>query len=182
MYYEGAWMRHKAHGPGMVAVSGQTLYFYRYPNGRMESDPLVVEPEMLQIWWPRSGSYNTPGGAIYIARKAVRSMRKSAHAGEHYVIRWGKERMPRGSNVMLALRAGHSLVDLDFALRAIKEKMTKSVAVTRDIILAKTPDGLAVVFRGIKVGMLEDEDFVPDHPRSPIALRVTQKMQEESIL
>jgi len=183
MYYEGSWMRHRSYGPGMVSVQGDELYFYRYPNDQMEARPIRVGPRDLMCWWPRSGSYNTPGGAVYIARKATRSMRKSAHAGEHYTIKWGKEYLGRAStNVMLQLRRGHSLVELDFALRAIKEKVTRSVAITQDVILANTPDGLAVVFRGIKVGMLEDENFIPDHERSPIARRAMQKLQEEGMI
>lgn len=183
MYYEGSWMRHRSYGPGLVSVSGDELYFYRYPNDTLEAEPTRVNPRDLVCWWPRSGAYNTPGGAVYIARKATRSMRKSAHAGEHYMIKWGNACMRgTGYKLMLQLRRGHSLVELDFALRAIKEKVTRSVAITQDIILASTPDGLVVVFRGIKVGMLEDGDFIPDFERSPIARRAMHKLVEEGVI
>lgn len=183
MYYDGAWMKHKRHGPGCVMVSGNDLMFYRYPNDQPEPEPKVVLPRDLECWWPRSGAYNTPGGAIYISRKSTRSMRKSAHPHEHYVIKWGHEATALNSvNLMIQLRKGHSFVELEFALKAIKEEMTKSVAITRDIILAASHDGIAVVFRGIKAGILEDGDFTPDYDEAPLARRVMSKLIEEGII
>jgi len=112
MYYDGSWMNHRRYGPGQVSVQDTDMFFYRYPDDKVDSNPTRVDPADLLCWWPRSGAYNTPGGAVYIARKATRSMRKSAHAGEHYVVRWGKVFMRSTSTtLMLQLRKGHSLVE-----------------------------------------------------------------------
>jgi len=56
------------------------------------------------------------------------------------------------------------------------------VAITRDIILSETQDGVAVIFRGIKAGMLEDGEFIADHERSPLGKRVLYKLVEEGVI
>lgn len=148
LYYDQSWMHHVTLGPGLVRVIGSQLYFYRFPNDLMEAEAARVRATDLSCWWPRSGSFNTPQGAVYISRKTTRSMRKSANATEHYKVKWGYQYyQPSHIDLMLQLRRGPSLVDVDFARKAIESGMAGSVAITPDIILSKTASKtLSVVF------------------------------------
>jgi hypothetical protein len=187
LYYDQSWMYHTTLGPGLVRVHGAGLYFYRFPDDVIEPEATKVRATDLGCWWPRSGAFNTSMGAVYIARKTTRSMRKSAHPSEHYKVRWGQAYAFKSSthNLMLLLRRGPSLVDSDFARKAIRTGMTNSVAVTPDVILAKTsvPEELSVIFRGIPVGILtEDEDFEPSFARDALSRRVKEKLEQEHII
>jgi len=185
LYYDQSWMRHSNLGPGKVRVSGGSLYFYQFPNDEPETEGVLVRPTHLSCWWPRSGAYNFPGYAVYIARKSTRSMRKSANPHEHYTVKWsGGEYYDDGSNnkLMLLLRKGPSLVDKDFAMKVLDEGMATSIAVAHDIILAKEKAGLSVVFKGIQIGTLKDDNFVPDFDRAALVRRATDRLMQEGLL
>jgi hypothetical protein len=185
LYYDGSWMSHEKYGPGQVVVSGgmQTLYFYRYRNDVPEAAPKEVKAESLHYWWPRAGALNTPMGAIYVTRTATRSMRKSAH-GEHFKVTWsGPQYYADKTQLMLWIRRGPAFVDLDFALAALRNQMTTSVAVGRDLILSTTPgkDIYDVVFRGIVVGKLKSGVFMPYYKDAPLVARCMARLREEGI-
>jgi len=183
MYYNNAWMLHRAYGPVHVTVMDERLYCYRYPNDMMEGEPECIQAKDLECWWPRSGSYNTPSGAVYIARMCSRSMRKSAHPSEHYAVKWGTVGHYGMSNIMLQLRKGHAFVDVAFARRVMAESMAKSVAVAPDLILSNTAEGMLVVFKGIRSGiMATDTEFVPDFRDSALSRRVVSRLTEEGII
>lgn len=182
LYYDQAWMDHRLFGPGLVRVLNNRLFFYRFPDDEMEPEGLLVRGSDLQCWWPRSGSYNVPGGAIYIARRTTRSMRKSAHPVEHYKVKWGNP-IHSNNELMLQLRAGPAIVDADFAKKAIDKGMTNSAAVSTDVILTSHEDSsYGVVFRGINVGEIEDDIFIPDYPASPLARRAESRLIEDGII
>lgn len=181
MYYHNCWMEHTTLGIGMVAVSDNRLYFYNYQNGDSSVDPVKVNAQDLKCWWPRPGAYNTKAGsAVYISRKAIRTMRKSAVAGEHYVIKWG----PRLGNIdlMVALRAGPSRHSISYAAKVLKDGLVASVAVSRDLILAKDKfNNIVVIFRGLEAGEYRDGEFVPSFTGSPLAKRVMMKLTQEEL-
>lgn len=183
LYYDQAWMEHKIYGPGMVRVIGNSLYFYRFPDDQMEPEGISVRGTDLSCWWPRSGSYNAPGGAIYLARKTARSMRKSAHPSEHYIIKWGHADYG-AHRIMLQLRAGPAIVDADFAKKALEAEVTSSAAIAHDLILTKgsVDEQFGVVFRGIHTGAIEDDEFCASSPGSALSRRTELRLREENVI
>ena len=184
LYYDQSWMKHSQLGPGKVKVAGNSLYFFTFPNDVIEPEGKQVSPSDLSCWWPRSGAYNFPGSAVYVARKSTRSMRKSAHPTEHYVIKWGTSYDEVGPNtIMLHLRKGPSLVEADYAIRVLNDGLSTSVAVSHDIILSRTSsEALEVIFKGITVGTLEDGLFRPDYNRSALVRRAQDRLMQEGII
>jgi len=186
LYYDGSWMEHTTKGPGQVVVNGHELYFYTYPDDMPEAAPKKVTPKELHYWWPRPGSFNTPNGAVHVTRMATRSMRKSAH-GEHYNCSWvgaNYHNHPDKGQIMLWMRRGPNPVDVRFARQALAAGMTDSAAVASDLILATTPKAnmLSVVYRGIAVGKLKGDIFMPYYKTAPITRRCTQRLMEEGII
>ncbi|GAG31465.1 unnamed protein product, partial [marine sediment metagenome] len=95
MYYNGCWMEHATHGVGLVRVHDGVMYLDKENTGE---NSLRVKPSYLTCWWPRPGAFNCKNHAVYIARRAMRNMRKSAVANDHYFIKWGS---PYGKDVMM---------------------------------------------------------------------------------
>jgi hypothetical protein len=169
MYYNNCWMRHRRHGIGLIQIVGGMFYLYTFPDDVMESEPQRVNHEALECWWPRPGAYNTPQGAVYIARKSTRTMRKSATMGDHYYVSWGSKRGTNGYMPMLVMRRGADFVDIPFGLKVINDGLSNSVAVSRELIINRTPTKeLQVLFRGREVGVMQNGDFIPlvDSPMS----------------
>lgn len=184
LYYDGSWMRHQQLGPGQVVVSGTELYFYSYPNDVPEAAPRRCMAGELSYWWPNGGAINTPFGACFVTRTATRSMRKSAHA-EHYGVSWHGPNFPMDkTQLMLWLRRGPALIDVDFAMKAMDNQMTPSVAVAKDMIFAATPQkGMYdVVYRGVVIGKIKGRVFMPYYEDAPITRRCALRMREEGIL
>jgi hypothetical protein len=174
-------MWHEEYGAGLVMVEDNDLLFFRFPDDRCESNPETVDPGELSCWWPRSGSYNTPSGAVYISRKSTRSMRKSAHPSEHYRVVWGNSHGVLGmdNNLMVHLRKEKSTLPLELALDALNSDLTTSVAITRDVIIQyNKPNPPSVVYRGIAVGTLNKRnEFMPAHT-TPLTRRVLGQLRE----
>ena len=173
MYYDGVWMRHDKYGVGRIEVLGGDLYLKR----SVYSDPIQVRAEYLKCWWPRAGAFNCGNHAIYIARKAVRNMRKSAVAGDHYFVKWGTG---FGIDIMEKLRSGpncHSKVD---ATRLLEDGDMSSVAVTRDIIFTlceDNPEKFIVIFRGMEVGTWSEiSGYTPQFSGHPLTSRVLRQL------
>jgi hypothetical protein len=161
-------------------MAGVDMYFYIYPNDRREDNPVLVKHTDLVCWWPRPGAYNTPRGAVYIGRKAIRTMRKSALPNEHYNIRYGT--VGRVWEIMLILRKGPERQDLNFAVKVLNEELSPSVAITRDIILARGKFGeILVIFRGLYAGDYQNGEFISTFPGSPLAKLVRIKLAREGI-
>jgi len=182
MYYNGAWMLHRTHGPVQVSVVSSRLYCFTYPNGEKEVEPIKCLASDLECWWPRSGSYNTVNGACYIARMTSRSMRKSAHPNEHYRVQWGRSGQYGMPALMVQLREGPSLITPVFAREVLRKNLTNSVALTHDLILSKDGNDTTVVFKGLRVGILREDEFEADYASAPMARRVTQRLMEVGIL
>ena len=174
LYYDACWMRHKTHGIGMVRVINGDMYL-EYTKDR--SGPLQVQPKLLECWWPRPGAFNVGNGAVYIGRRALRNMHKSAVCGEHYFTKWG---MCSGVELMQLLRDGPNHVTVDEGLRLLATNKRKSVAVSRDVILTPTTtDGTetAVIFRGMEVGFLKNGVYEPAFSNSPLTGRVLRQLE-----
>ena len=108
MYYAGTWMKHAVHGPALVSVRAADLMV------NVHGEEVLVDPSDLECWWPRSGSYNTPLGALYISRKAARNMRKSASWSDHYVCTYG--RTERGIDGMKLMVRGPNYMSVEAAM------------------------------------------------------------------
>ena len=171
MYYNGCWMRHEKLGIGRVEVAGDLLLFY--PPGA--PDYVIAKPKELSTWWPRAGAFNYNGNAVYIARRNIRNMRKSAIGGDHYYVKWGK--CPN-SLVMQVLRDHDAYPSVHDAWALLRDGR-KAVAVTRDIIFSDYDDGECdVYFRGMEVGRMSQLcGFVPTFSASPWTRRVLHQLE-----
>lgn len=175
MYYSNTWMQHNKLGPGYITLDGRQFYWSRGGGAMQEIVP--VSSDDLECWWPRSGSYNTPYGAVYIARKAARNMRKSAAMGDHYQVMYGRT---SGDFIHLMID-GPAYVSIKEAQKAMQQKLTTSVAVARDIILAHLDNSVEVIFRGNPCGILRDTGFDAYVPDDPLSKRAYAKLMQEGI-
>lgn len=175
MYYDGCWLRHKNHGIGLIRVIDGEMHLYTNP--RTNKTPIKVQPKLLECWWPRAGAFNCGSRAIYVARRTLRNMRKSAISGDHYYVKWGDG---RGIPLMEILRDGPNHVSVSEGLRKI-ERGNQSVAVGRDIIIAQDDLGRSstnpVYFRGLEVGTLAYGDYIPLFSDSPFTERVRHQLE-----
>ncbi len=176
MYYDGCWMEHTKYGVGYIRVKDGGMYLDKEGRGR---DLVRVKPSFLSCWWPRPGAFNVKKKhAVYIARRAMRNMRKSAVANDHYFLKWG---MPYGRDVMLTLRDGPNPVEIREARRLLIAGTMLSVAISRDVILhpedEPTADVQTVVFRGMDAGRLVMGTFEPLFSASPLTGRVLRQLE-----
>jgi len=175
MYYDGCWMEHTKHGVGLVRVIDGTMYLDK-DNGMTEA--MRVKPSFLSCWWPRPGAFNCKDHAVYVARRAMRNMRKSAVANDHYFVKWGS---PYGKDVMMVLKEGQNHLPLREALAVLRSKKMTSVAISRDIIIEPedmpSRDVQSVVFRGIDAGRLNNGMFEPLFSNSPLTARVLRQLE-----
>lgn len=178
MYYDNCWMRHSTHGVGRVRIMDGDMYFETF--SKVPSDPKRVNPRYLSCWWPRPGAFNIDGGgaAVYIARRAMRNMRKSAVANDHYFVKWGS---PYLKDVMLTLRDGPNAVPLTEAQVMLKAGRAESVAVSRDIIIHPDNDEFndeyTIVFRGLESGRLVRGVYEPTFSASPLTGRILRQLE-----
>ena len=175
MYYDGCWMEHTKHGVGRVRVIDGTMYLDK-DNGL--TNAIRVKPAYLRCWWPRPGAFNCGNHAVYVARRAMRNMRKSAVAGDHYFVKWGS---PYGKDVMMTLREGANQLPLQEALELLRTKKMSSAAISRDIIIhpedKPTIDVQTVVFRGMNSGKLSGGIYEPLFSHSPLTGRVLRQLE-----
>ena len=175
MYYDGVWMKHTKHGVGQINVIGGDLHFRKSPG----CEPIIVKAKYLSCWWPRAGAFNCGDHAIYIARRAIRNMRKSAVAGDHYYVSWGS---PYGKDVMMMLKGGPNYISPDEADRILRAGNMQSVAVTRDIIFTQCeldPEKVSVIFKGMEMGTWSaNEGFIPLFSGSPFTPRILRQLEE----
>lgn len=176
MYYANTWMNHVEYGPGCIQVRDGQL---THSRGGPHDETRDVKPDDLECWWPRSGSYNTPYGAVYIARKAARNMRKSASYGDHYQLTYGRG---DGGDVLRLMIDGPDYLSVNEARKALRQKIAKSIAVTRDIILTQKDQGVVVVFRGMDTGVLSDDGFEPYIEADPLSKRTYVKLMAEGVI
>ena len=175
MYYANTWMKHVKYGPGLIYVEEGQLHHSRGgPDDKMRK----VRPDDLECWWPRSGSYNTPYGAVYIARRAARNMRKSASYGDHYQLTYGQG---DGGDCLRLMIDGPDYVTVKEGIAALRKHLTNSVAVARDIILQTNKDDIEVIFRGNRTGTLGDMGFEPFIPGDPLSKRAFLKLMQEGV-
>lgn len=175
MYYDGCWMTHNKHGVGRIRVIDGRLYFEKNPG---REDPIKVQGKSLSCWWPRPGAHNAKKQkrAVYIARRAMRNMRKSAIGGDHYFIKWGN---PSRIEIMGTMRDGPLLTPLHDAMTSISND-GKAVAVARDIILAPNdyPSTYDVIFRGEEAGTYQHGVYTPLFSDNPLTGRILRQLEE----
>ena len=174
MYYDSCWMKHDKWGVGKVRVVGGELYFYQGTS--VSDEAKKVTAKSLTCWWPRPGAHNVKTGAVYIARRSMRNMRKSAIGGDHYFVKWGS---PYGVKIMSALRDGPNLVPLHKAVEMVQSGKQTSVAVSRDVILTEhdDPNTCSVIFRGLESGTYSHGCYTPGFSESPLTGRILRQLE-----
>lgn len=88
LYYNNTYMLHKDIGPVFVRAGQGGLHVKKAE--RPNDEWTIVEPDTLSVWFPRTGAFNTSKNALYIARRAARSMRKSMSLGDLYYVKHGE--------------------------------------------------------------------------------------------
>jgi hypothetical protein len=175
MYYDNCWMVHTTLGVGRVRVIDGEMHM-ELLQGKKQS--AAVNAKYLSCWWPRPGAFNLEDSAVYIARRAIRNMRKSAMCGDHYFIKWGT---PYQKDAMLLLRDGPNAIPLPEAVDLLKHKKYSSVAVTRDIIIHPEDDPntncFTVIFRGMETGRLVNGQYEPLFSGSPVTGRILRQLE-----
>jgi hypothetical protein len=173
MYYNGCWMEHSKYGIGQISVNNSRMYLQVDHN----EEAIQVKPANLKCWWPRPGAYNVEGSAVYIARRAMRNMRKSAVGNDHYFVKWGNA---YAAPVMCTLRTGENQVGFAEAYKRMSTGMATSVAISRDIIIFRDTEvkgSYTVVFRGLEAGTLSDGAFDPIFSGNPLTGRVLRQLE-----
>ena len=174
MYYDGVWMKHDKLGVGLVKVDCGKL---KIDVTRGVEPSKLVKAKDLTCWWPRPGAFNIDGKgrAVYIARRAMRNMRKSSVGGDHYFIKWGQSyNVP----IMIVLKNGPNPVPLYEAMEMI-DGGKESIAVSRDIIITSTGESkeYEVIFRGLTAGTYKHGCYEPGFSDSPLTGRVMRQLE-----
>lgn len=176
LYYEGTWMHHVEKGPRMVHVGENGFNVVTERGSRVRATPGDLVP-----LWLRPGAYNvSPNKAVYLARRARRSARRSMST-EHYSYKWpvgGRHVSP--STIWKALRQG-AYPGIDEVLVRINRDEAESQAVSRDMILAKARGGVAVILRGQVAGYINRGLFVPQAENAPLAKIARGRLMMEGI-
>lgn len=177
MYYEGCWMLHiPTQRVVQITLERGGGFKYRLPAGDVWHN---CEAEQLECWWPRAGSYNIGGQALFIGRRARRSMKKSAY--DHYFVSWGRQ---HHGNILKLMAKGPNFVDMETAQRVIRKGITASVAISTDLIIAEKnrKDGVyEIIYRGTLAGELRDNQFIPIFDGTPAAKRAELKLVQEGV-
>ena len=178
MYYEGCWMYHNTHGIGRVSTIAGSKSMWLDTTEGMEP-PKKVKASALMCWWPRAGAFNVPNEAVYIARRAIRNMRKSAVGQDHYFVKWGS---PYAQEVMYTLKTGPNYVTLPEAVRQLSHSVRSAVAISRDVIVhfedeSKDNETLTVVFRGMEAGRIINGRYEPAFHDHPLTGRVLRQLE-----
>jgi hypothetical protein len=134
----------------------------------------------LLVWWPRAGAYNIRGSAVYVARKATRSMKKSCCPDSHYYVKWGAQGMSPARYLTLK---NHHFDTWEAAKQAI-DNGKHARALSRNLIVANSAaKGVyQLVYRGDEVGTLEGSDYHPLNELSPLTKLVYQELIEEGVV
>jgi hypothetical protein len=185
MYYNNTWMLHKG-VPRKVQVASNKMYVWI--DDDMEYMPCTARS--LKCWWPRAGAYNTDSGGVYIARRGVRNMRKSATQDDHYFVKYGYTSIPMetlrdGPNHYGVAEGIDRLANISMVSRYNKHE-ANIVAVSRDILLVdseetSSTDTLLVIYRGLPAGRLTNVStawaYEPSSSCCPLAGRVTRQLE-----
>lgn len=179
-------MQHKDAGPVQVRVDSNELYV----RNDVTDGWVLANPEDLEHLWPDGQSINYKNRGIYIGRRPRREARRSATTS-HYMVQWDGGMLDeyRVSNEMmniLCFPPGYP--SLSFALRALTEGGYLSVAVTKDLILARKAHlgTIDVVCKGELAGYIQEIDgfmeFKCDNPLKPSSKRAQCKLRKEGIV
>lgn len=177
MYYDGCYMWHtKLDKAVLVSCDDGLLQHY----DKKTEVYIKAEPDELICWWPRSGAYNTGGQAIFVGRRARRSMRKSAY--DHYFCQWGND---RGHNVLRLMAEGPNFLTYQAARECLNKRVMECAAISADLILARNRaderDYFDVIYRGTLAGELKEEQFIPYFNGTPAAKRAELKLVQEGV-
>jgi hypothetical protein len=174
LYYNGTLMRHDRHGIVAITADDGTLLMRTKKRGKWTP----VEPASLTPFWLRPGAYNVRGGAMYIARRARRSSRRSM-SPEHYQMMW-----PRRTNISLDVLWEAALnMDEYTTYDEFKACATQNVAISPEIILTRDEEFRTyVVTRGNKVGKIINDLFIPDGDYGGLPKLTRKLISERGIL
>ena len=165
MYYVSTFMQSRKYDQivFVVSVNDVTEKFTIMLSADDENPKRVILSD-LECWWPEAGAYNIDGQGVYVGRKARRNMKKSAY--DHYYVQWG-QRIMRSDRLLWMLAKGPNWLDRDAAVKVLKQRVMKSVAIAQEIILQRLKGkgmkdaGFTVIFRGQDAGILKDDEFTP---------------------
>lgn len=129
------------------------------------------EIDRLSAYWPRCGSLNVPGGAIYLLRQQQQQYRRTYNPRALMIVYPDKWAMLK-TNPSFVTRYANTLDDRviaaafnpqypswDDAMLMLEDQ--PNVAINEQIILGGTPDSLLVYHKGKKCGTLINGNFVP---------------------
>ena len=182
LYYGGTYMLYQGEPVYVGCPEPQMFHCKMLSTGKIH---LLGRKEIedLVIWWPQAGAYNLgTGNAGYIARRAHRSMRKSA-SPNHYYFKWGGGLDGR-AKMFAVLARGPNYMTWSAAEESLAKRQAVSIAVARDLILSsRDKAALQVIYRGNPVGRLSKVgEYIPDIPQSPTTKLVLNRLYEENII
>lgn len=185
LYYTGTYMLHET--MGVVNVSASTGTF----RARKTSEHMwrQVTPESLSCIWPKGRSINIYGQGIYVGRRGRQQAKRSATTS-HYVTLWSEhEARSVTEETLRQLCFPAEYPSLEFAMRSLQQEECSSIAITRDLILCRSPVNVGeykVICQGLPAGILKTEEegysfkgTLNDHPAGKRAL---VKLQKEGIV
>jgi hypothetical protein len=139
----------------------------------------LSEADRLAAYWPRCGSLNVPGGAIYLLRQQQQQYRRTYNPRALTIIypdKWAMLKVNpafvrRYSNVLDDAVVGAAFnpeyPSWDDAMLMLEGQ--PNVAINEQIILGGTPDLLTVYHKGKKCGNLINGNFVPAGRALPLS-------------
>jgi len=185
LYYSGTYMLHATIGVVQVTVQHGVFQCRKHQGGVYRQ----ADPTELTSIWPVARSVNFNNQAFYVGRRPRQEARRSATL-RHYVSLWSEYPQESvGHELLRALCFPPEYPSLEFAMRALQQEEVNSIAITRDLILARSPTSVAdyrVVCQGMEAGTLHTVDngfsFEGSLNQHPAGKRALVKLQKEGIV
>ena len=186
LYYNNTFMLHEERGVVEVLSSGGILNTRSIRRGGEWHE---AEAEDLSCVWPANRAINLTRSAIYVARRPVRSARRS-FTSEHYYIAWQFGTLTSNGlhrTTIDKLISPTEYPTLAKARSLLDTGSMSSVAISKDLILYPSKkEGYTVVCSGEVAGTLEPDTigfiFTSEIEASPAAKRAAFKLQKEGFL
>ncbi len=151
LYYNNTYMIHDEHGVVRVQANRSDGLHFRTGSSRPWT---TCRPQHLTCVWPNARAINVDNGAIYVGRRALREARRSATLN-HYFSMW-TDSVEMGHTVMKRLCFPPEYPSLAFAIEALQVGGYTSIAVSRDLILARvTRDRFRMICLGTAAAHVE---------------------------
>lgn len=178
LYYSNTWMRHSAKGAVRVQLNGDGGFVACGERGDWQP---VAARDLVPLW-VRPGAYNTGTSALYIARRARRSARRSCGT-EHYIAKWKPG--GRGSvstRAMWAAINDKERPSYNTAKRKLREGHG-AVAISHDMIIANSEvkGTYTVILRGENAGSIVRGVYHPPNEYSALIKMARVRLQAEGV-